>query len=310
MAEKLPSFEQDLKGLVNTTFRDAKSLATIIPPALNSYGKNSFFGNGEMRVIPRNKDVDPKQTIFFDHGYGGNNFTQPVLELLSEFGYEVHAHVKPFLSDIRKQADLSSRQLLRTSHHADEIVMMGHSMGGITQAQVAKNYFVPKNVSKMISLASPYLGTLLACIGPGKSARQMEPGNKFALDLYKKDLPKGLELTCLVPSFDNIVSAESGLDHRAINVIYERYNHLSIIESYRMAKWIDHVIQKDHDYFKEFSTHRDFTPSLQRRLQRGLPDVVRKKVGLVRLYEEFDKHQHDILTAHKYERESGFNPHN
>ncbi|RME77851.1 hypothetical protein D6774_03070 [Candidatus Woesearchaeota archaeon] len=308
MPEHIPSLQEDLESLIRTTLRDVRSLSRVIPPALTSYGLDTFRGEGSVRRIARNVDTQ-KPIIYFDHGYGANNFTQPILPLLANKGYEIYAFAKPFLYDIRRQAELSSKQLQKIAQqNSRNIVMLGHSMGGITQAVIAKEIGLPSNVKKIISLASPYLGTLLACFGPGKSARQMEPGNNLALRLYQKDLPPGVELTCFVPTYDNVVSAESGLDHRAINILFARYNHLSIIESERVAFWIDHVIQKDHKHFEKYVTRRFFQPSLQRRLQRIVPPALRKRAGLVRMYEEFDRHEYPLILATQYELESGFHP--
>ena len=304
-----PAFERnnnvlrDLHHLIRTSMKDFWSMVEIAPKAIKSYIPHSFVGKGKVYRLTVGEPHSDKPAIYFDHGFGANKNTQPILFYLAVMGYEIFIHVKPFMMDIRQQADLSAEQLQKIGRSLDDIVLLGHSMGGLTQEQMVKKLGVAPQ--KYISLATPHLGTPLAKIGPGKSARQMEPCSDFCMDLYSIPFPKNVEPYSFVTTYDNVVPAESAfVNSHALNVLFGRANHISIIEDPRIALWINHVIEENHRHFEPYMERRQFTPSLHRRLQESIrPQQLNKISGIRKLYETFDKHNSfKIVSSSRYEK--------
>jgi len=63
---------------------------------------------------------------------------------------------------------------LRAETGADRVVLVGHSMGGLVSRAYLRRHG-PGKVDKLITIATPHHGTVLARIGPGQNAREMEP---------------------------------------------------------------------------------------------------------------------------------------
>jgi len=298
----MESLVKDLANLTRTTLRDAKAVFEIAPKAAFAYIPHSFMGQGRV-VVLKYDNVDPsKPAIFFDHGYGGNTQTQPILEYLAVHGYEVFIHQKPFMMDIEKQAELSARQLTKVGRSLDDVILLGHSMGGLTQETLVKRCGVkPK---KYISLATPHLGAPLALIGPGKSARQMEPLSSFCMSLWNVPFPASVESYAFTTTYDNIVPAESSfLNSGSTNILFGKANHISIIEDPQVAIWIERVITNPKEHFAPYVETRPFKSSLQRRIQtHAIAKTLANGFGATKLYEEFDRHNmFKILSRSGYE---------
>jgi len=76
------------------------------------------------------------------------------------------------------------------------VVLVGHSMGGL----VARSYLVrhgTRRVERLVTLGSPHHGTVLAYLGMGKNAREMEPGSEFLERLEKDEARAGVRVEAL-----------------------------------------------------------------------------------------------------------------
>jgi len=89
----------------------------------------------------------------------------------------------PF-SDIEQMAGQLERRIaaLRAETGAARVSLVTHSMGGL----VARAYFRRfggEHVARFVTIGGPHQGTVLARLGLGRSARQMEPGNAWLAGL-------------------------------------------------------------------------------------------------------------------------------
>jgi triacylglycerol lipase len=89
-------------------------------------------------------------------------------------------NLEPPLGGIDAFADqLHSRiEALCAGTGAGQVVLVGHSMGGLA----ARAYLYrhgPTRVAKLVTLGSPHHGTRLARFGPGRNAREMQPGSAW-----------------------------------------------------------------------------------------------------------------------------------
>ncbi len=158
---------------------------------LKSFFQEWFFHNLRFAIIITRFFPKPKQkptdTIFiFIYGYLGH---------LSDWRY--------FLSKLRKTSSCTCYTL---SHHSTgsiatlseniaqkikeldlenkEIILFGHSMGGLIASYITENYQFP--IKKVYALGSPFLGTPIAKIGIGASCKDMSPGSLFTKQLLEQ----------------------------------------------------------------------------------------------------------------------------
>lgn len=68
----------------------------------------------------------------------------------------------------------------------NDLILVGHSMGGLVSSHFALNHQSETKVKKVITLGSPLKGTYLGYFGIGTCARQMIYGSEFTKKLQKQ----------------------------------------------------------------------------------------------------------------------------
>jgi triacylglycerol lipase len=111
--------------------------------------------------------------------------------------------------------------------HKQGIVLVGHSMGGVVAVWAAAK--MPKGaVKKIITMGSPFEGTLMADLALTLNARKLYPYTPV-IETTKElleTLDKDIEFTCLWSRFDElIVPAESAAPERARKVEMKGLGH-------------------------------------------------------------------------------------
>ncbi|MCX7177403.1 MAG: alpha/beta fold hydrolase [Proteobacteria bacterium] len=71
---------------------------------------------------------------------------------------------------------------------AARVVLVGHSMGGLVARAYLRRYG-EERVARLITLGTPHQGSVLAQLGMGRNARQMEQGNAWLRELATAPLP-------------------------------------------------------------------------------------------------------------------------
>ncbi|NGX63113.1 MAG: 2-succinyl-6-hydroxy-2,4-cyclohexadiene-1-carboxylate synthase [Candidatus Anoxychlamydiales bacterium] len=79
-------------------------------------------------------------------------------------------------------------QSIKDETNQENIILIGHSMGGLVASYFALHLAEKNFVTDIITIASPLMGTKLAKIGFGKGANQMKKDSIFVKDLQKKIL--------------------------------------------------------------------------------------------------------------------------
>lgn len=90
----------------------------------------------------------------------------------------------PFKS-IREYAEkvkLKAEAIAKETGHK-ELVLVGHSMGGLVSAWYATHLAPPESVTDVITLASPFEGTPMAYMALGPNAREMRRNSEFLQQL-------------------------------------------------------------------------------------------------------------------------------
>lgn len=127
-----------------------------------------------------------RRPVLLVHGYMCNRgFWWWIRRQLEARGFAVATITleTPF-SDIEILADRLVERIdaLIAETGADAVVLVTHSMGGLV-ARAAMRKAGTARVARFVTLGGPHHGTVVARLGLGRNARQMEPGNPWLAEL-------------------------------------------------------------------------------------------------------------------------------
>jgi triacylglycerol lipase len=90
---------------------------------------------------------------------------------------------------------------------AERVMLVGHSMGGLVSRAYLRRYGESR-VARLVTLATPHRGSILARFGLGRNAREMEPGNAWLRDLEL--FPLRVPCVAMYGTHDNYVIPQAG----------------------------------------------------------------------------------------------------
>jgi len=183
--------------------------------------------------------------ILMVHGYLNSGFVWDFhKKYLSQqgFGPIYTIDLKPHFQSIHEHAlkvQQKARQIAQETACSD-LILIGHSMGGLVSYYYAANLAPGLSVSQIITIGSPLQGTHVAKIGLGQCARDMEIGSKLLQDLHQSiDQCKGVKFYNIAAYPDELIvpctSAIFKSDPQ--NQLYlEDIGHAAMLMSKRVAK--------------------------------------------------------------------------
>jgi triacylglycerol lipase len=124
----------------------------------------------------------------------------------------------------------------------DRLTLIGHSMGGLAARAYLQRHGTAR-VEQLLTLATPHSGSVLARMGMGANARQMEPGSPWLKSLWSHapDLPM-VALRC---SHDNFVMPQDNQRFPgALDIELPGLGHLAMLFSDHTEKALLSVLQR------------------------------------------------------------------
>lgn len=170
-----------------------------------------LVGRPCLRLFP----VSSALPVLLVHGYGCNSGYWRRVQRWLERAAISHAtlDLEPLMADIDSYAGQLEHAVerLRAATGAAQIVIVGHSMGGL----VARAYLRTGagSIAHLITLGSPHHGTVLANLGVGANARQMArhdgaPGAWLQALAASEDDAARARMTSIYSHHDNIVAPQ------------------------------------------------------------------------------------------------------
>jgi hypothetical protein len=266
----------------------------LYPSSMNvrKLERNQSAGNLEelKRLNPEwefRSGYDPaNMVIVFLHGYIDNTGADRVAYKLADLGYHVYLVRYPFLRDVEGLGDQLGH-ILEGIAHAEGykmIVPIGHSLGGFIwdELLLTEPYVVDKyNMPLYIPLGSPHFGTLAAHIGPGRSARQMEPSSRVVERHLTRKFHPNLELYPFVSRYDILVlPIETALIKEGVNYLLSETGHVAQIIRPEIVVAIEEVLATPGDVLRERAIRRPFYHSSLLSMLSRLPAGVRRSIGI------------------------------
>ena len=193
-----------------------------------------------------NKKCGPKEgrPILLIHGYlqNASNWVFLKRKLCQRgFGpiYTLNlAHPFRSISDYAELVSQKAKAIAEETNTYD-LILIGHSMGGLVSAWYAAKFAEPGKVSDVITIGSPMGGTKFAAIALGSNGREMRCGSEFVQQLqaeFWKNHP--IRFYHIASKADQIIlpssSALTGL-HPEREYVLEDIGHMSLLFSSRVA---------------------------------------------------------------------------
>jgi pimeloyl-ACP methyl ester carboxylesterase len=187
-----------------------------------------------MRRDPGAAPLD-RPAVILAHGYFVNRGTFRVLLPRLEaagVGPIFTPNLRSWFAPIERLEEGIAAEVERVSASTGrKVVIVAHSMGGLaTRLMLATRGTAA--VERVITIASPHHGTVLARLGLGENARQMRPGSVFLRALAHREgaAGPGIPVTSIWSVHDNLVApqATSRLPW-AKNIALAGHGHISIL---------------------------------------------------------------------------------
>lgn len=151
-------------------------------------------------------------------------------------------NLEPLFGDIEHYADqLGARiQAVRARTGSREVILVGHSMGGLVARAYLRKSGAPAGVLKVITLGSPHHGSEHARWFWGENLRQMRPGSKWLRTLNESEaLSTAVPFTSIYSLHDNLVAPQtSSVLPYAHNRVVAGVGHLSMAFSKKFQKLV------------------------------------------------------------------------
>jgi pimeloyl-ACP methyl ester carboxylesterase len=124
---------------------------------------------------------------------------------------------------------------------AEEVDLIGHSMGGIVS-----RYFVAlgggaDRVAKLITIGSPHRGADLSGVGFGRPTKELFPGSAFLERLGAAPIPPSVRVTAIWSRSDALVPGSRNArlhGHGVEEIVFDDLGHLSLLTSRRVTRAI------------------------------------------------------------------------
>lgn len=130
-----------------------------------------------------------------------------------------------------------AQKLEKQCKNFSEVILIGHSMGGLIASYYALNLAKKGKVKSVITLAAPLQGTKVANIAIGRCGRQMEIGSAFLHKLYDQMEKSSIPFYHIQAIHDPIVIGPSLEKKENIRYV-EGIGHISLLFSKRVAHMV------------------------------------------------------------------------
>lgn len=192
---------------------------------------------------PRTKGGTP---ILLVHGYSHNQtawiFFRWILERMG-VGPLYTLNLYPPFASIEHFAQLVDKkaQEIERKTGLKELILIGHSMGGLVSAYYAENISPPQKVRCIVTIGSPLHGTQMTAFGFGQCIFEMAPNSTFSQNLRKKIKDSSIPYHFVASRSDNIVIPwESALldeEHKS-SLVLQHHGHLRLLISPKVIRQV------------------------------------------------------------------------
>jgi triacylglycerol esterase/lipase EstA (alpha/beta hydrolase family) len=179
--------------------------------------------------------------VVLAHGYFSNRgYFGPLVRALEERGVSpvftpdfpsLFVGIEDYVDELH-----AAIEKLAAATGQPRIVLVCHSMGGLAAREYMRRHGAAR-IAKLVTIASPHHGTVMASLGLGENSRQMRRGSAFLEMLARHESrdPPGMPATSIYSVHDNLVAPQdtSRLPW-AKNIAIDGMGHVGILSSHRL----------------------------------------------------------------------------
>lgn len=138
------------------------------------------------RFIPIKRKSHSNKVYILIHGYFGNpsDFSWFAWKLKNKTHDSIYSLSHSSLKSIPLLAEEIRKKMKALPIENKEIILIGHSLGGLIASYIAENLPIP--IKKTYCLGSPFYGTPIARFGFGASCKEMSPKSSFLKEFIPK----------------------------------------------------------------------------------------------------------------------------
>lgn len=177
--------------------------------------------------------IEGRRPVVFVHGFMCNGgYFLPLVRALEARGvgnlFTINC-APPFGSIDKFAEQLEARvEEVLSLCKADKVILVGHSMGGLTSRSYVTKRGGAGKVAKIITLGTPHHGTAHAYFSKARDAKQMRPGNPWLRALEALEA-SGVPLTSIYSYHDDVIAPQdSSHVPWAKNVAFKGIGHLEM----------------------------------------------------------------------------------
>jgi triacylglycerol esterase/lipase EstA (alpha/beta hydrolase family) len=202
------------------------------------------------------RDRDPAAPggipIILAHGYFSNRgYFRPLVRGLEARGVgpifapnfrTVFTPIEKYVEELHGEIE----RIAAANRHA-RVILVCHSMGGLAAREYLRRHGSAR-IARLITIASPHHGTVLAHLGLGANGRQMRRGSGFlsTLAASESESPPPVRATSIYSPHDNLVSPqETSRLAWAKNVALPGLGHIDILGSPRLLALLLDELRQD-----------------------------------------------------------------
>lgn len=201
------------------------------------------------RRDPRGPCPASQFPVVLVHGiFCNGGYWRPLIRYLRKRGI-THCYtinLEPPLASINRYArDLAQYvEDVCAAAHAEKVVLVGHSMGGLVGRAYVQRYGGDKRVLKLITIASPHHGSYLAYCAAGQNVQQMRPGSAW-LEVLNAEAPAPVPVTCISSSDDNLVAPQDSAQlPYAKNYVLQALGHIATVYARQVHELVYREIEE------------------------------------------------------------------
>lgn len=191
------------------------------------------------------------------HGYLCNGaYFHSVRKVLAAGGFTrtYTINMDPTFGDIEtfaQQVSARVQEILKETGQK-QVILLGHSMGGLVSRCYVQHHGGAPYVSKIITLGTPHHGTQLARGGRGENARQMVPGNSW-LERLNSEPREDVPITSIYTYHDCIIAPQDSSElEDARNIGFCGVGHLEMAFSKIVHRYIlEEVAEPAREHHEE-----------------------------------------------------------
>lgn len=215
-----------------------------------------------LRANPATADIP----VVLTHGYVHNRSAFVALtRQLRRAGFRyIHGlNYNPLRHDVPEIAEMLAVEVdrVRDATGAEQVMLVGHSMGGIVARFYTQELAAPDTVDTVVTLASPHRGTYASYLAPGPASRDLRPGSRLIRQLQEGSRPSSTRWLAYWSDLDPFVTpaVHAKLSHPALqatNIRLRDTGHLSLLMSRDVTgDVVDHLADRELGRHEHWSRH-------------------------------------------------------